>query len=99
MEATFLPPKDHQAASGIIRQLGDCRTSEDLNQILKISLIPLMSCSGAFYTCQERVCVPPRLLDARNPSSRCQCRWQNFLEFATQNQLVDRLLVDDKYET
>ena len=53
MEASFmvdtLPGKDYQAALGIINQLAECQTREELSKIIKKSLLPLMDCTGVFY--------------------------------------------------
>ena len=96
MEAEYmldtLSNKDHQTALEIINRLGECQTREQLNQILKISLVPLMACSGAFYARLEGEHNSPRVLDAIYPSSLCRCRWTNFLEAATQSCLVDSSL-------
>ncbi len=100
METAFmknaLPGKDHQAALGIINQLGDCQTREQINQILKTSLIPLMGSSGAFYARLEGEHNTPRLLDTINPSSLCQCQWRYCLKVATQGHLVNHVLADEK---
>lgn len=84
-----LPCEDYQAALGVINQLGECRTREELNEILKISLLPLMGCDGMFYARLDGACNIPQLLDSICPSSLCRCLWESFYAVATQNHLLD----------
>ncbi len=84
-----LSSTDHQAALNMISQLGGCQTREQINRILKISLIPLIGCSGAFYARLKGKSNTPKLLDTINSSSFCQCQWQNCFKVATQNHLVN----------
>ena len=79
---------DHQAALAIIDRLGDCQTRENLNQILKSALIPLMDCNGAFYVRLEGKQNKPQVVDDINLSSLCQHSWKNFLDVAKQTQLL-----------
>jgi DNA-binding NarL/FixJ family response regulator len=99
METKFmldtLPGEDHHAVLGIIDQLAECRTREELNQLLKISLFPLMGCSGAFYVRLQED-KTPKLLDSINPEILCQCRWEDFYEITTQNHLIDNSLAVEK---
>lgn len=92
MVSDALPCEDHQAALEIINQLGDCRTLEELNQVLKTALIPLMDCNGVFYTRLDGERETPQLLDDINQSPLCQHHWKNFLEVAIQSQLMDSSL-------
>ena len=88
MALDALPSEDHQAALTIINRLGDCQTRKELNQVLKTALIPLLDCCGAFYARLEGERNTPQLLDDINQSSLCQHSWKNFLEVATQTQLL-----------
>jgi DNA-binding CsgD family transcriptional regulator len=93
-----LPEKDYQAALGIINQLGECQTREELNQILKKAILPLMGCSDAFYVRLEGKCGTPQMLDSINSSTLCQCRWENFYSVATQNHMLDSLSIGEQAE-
>ena len=91
-----LPDKDHQAALGIINQLAECRTRENLSHILKTSLLPLMGCSGVFYARLEGEDNTPTLLDSINPSIPCRCWWDDFYKVATQSHLLDNSVAVEK---
>jgi DNA-binding CsgD family transcriptional regulator len=100
MEAEFmldrLPDKDYQAALGIINQLAECRTRENLSHILKTSLLPLMGCSGAFYTRLDGKDNTPKLMDSINSSTPCRCWWDDLYKVATQSHLLDNSVVVEK---
>jgi len=92
----MLPDKDYQAALGIINQLAECRTRENLSQILKKSLLPLMGSGGVFYARLEGEDNTPRLLDSINSSTPCRCRWDDLYKVATQRHLQDNSVVVEK---
>ncbi|GEM_PF-1739161 len=79
-----LSSEDHQAALKIIYQLGECQTQNQLNHILKTTLIPLVRSNGVFYARLEGEQNNPCLLDAIYPPTLCQCRWDQFIKAAAQ---------------
>ena len=87
---------DYQAALGIINQLAECRTREELSHIFKTSLLPLMGCSGAFYARLEGEDNTPKLLDSIDPSIPCRCWWEDFYKVATQSHLLDNSVAVEK---
>ena len=92
----MLPDKDYQSALGIINRLAGCRTREELSQILKKALLPLLGCSGIFYTRLVGDGNTPNLLDSINPSTLCHCWWEDFYKVATQKHLLDNSLAVEK---
>ncbi len=90
-----LTNKDYHSALSIIDRLDDCRTREELNQVLKTALIPLLDCSGAFYAQLEGELNTPQLLDDINQSSLCQHSWKNFLEANAQTQMFANSTTSD----
>ena len=63
---------DHQIALAAINWLNNCQTKNDFNQALKVALLSLMACNGAFYgrLAGERNTL--QLLGSVNQSTCCQ---------------------------
>ena len=76
--------EDHQAALAIINWLNNCQTRDELDQVLKIALIPLLDCSGVFYMQCIGEQNTPQLLGNINQSNCCQPVWQAFVKTTIQ---------------
>ena len=77
---TALPYKDCQKALAIINWLANCHTREELNQVLKTAINPLIDCNGAFYIRFLGNKKTPQLLDGIHQSVLFQNDWTEFLE-------------------
>ena len=71
---------DHQKALAVINWLNNCHTRHELNQVIKVALLPMLSCNGAFYTHTMGECNSLQLIESVHNSTCCGCRWQSFLK-------------------
>lgn len=91
----LLASRDHQQALATISWLNNCQTKNDFNQAVKVALLPLMACNGAFYGLLAGERSVLQLLGSVNQSTCCQHGWEQFLN-ATLQKLADENSVSDK---
>ncbi|PTN11087.1 response regulator transcription factor [Nitrosomonas aestuarii] len=89
--------KDYQALSLINNTLVNCNTRAELNQLLKITVIPFLNCSGAFYVRMKEAYNSLELLDSINLSLLCQFNWQNFLKIVMQTKILKYSAIDSTH--
>lgn len=89
--------EDYQTLSLINNTIVNCNKREQLNQLLKTTIIPLLNCSGAFYVRMKETYNSQELLDSINLSLLCQFNWQNFLKIVMQTKILKYSAIDSTH--
>ena len=79
-----LADADHHKTLAIVNWLNNCQNRNDLNQVLKEAVLPLLACNGAFYVQPADEQNNPQLIGSINQSTCCQHSWMEFLNTAIQ---------------
>ncbi|MCB1949632.1 MAG: helix-turn-helix transcriptional regulator [Nitrosomonas sp.] len=79
-----LADADRQKTLAIVNWLNNCQHRNDLNQVLKEAVLPLLACNGVFYVRLADDHSNPQLINSINQSTCCQHSWMRFLNTAIQ---------------
>ncbi|WP_292992482.1 helix-turn-helix transcriptional regulator [Nitrosomonas sp.] len=90
-----LASRDHQQALATINWLNNCQTKDDFNQAVKVALLPLMECGGAFYGRLAGEINTLQLLGSVNQSTCCQHDWEQLLNATLQKLAVENSVADN----
>ncbi len=83
---------DHQSALATIKWLNNCQTWSEFNEAIKLALLPLLKCNGAFYGQLSGEQKTWQLLGSINQSTCCQHGWQQLVNIAVREPVVSALL-------